>query len=714
MSINFEIKGNLARLLATENLIVEHRQVETAQFNVEDRILTLPMWERASGAIFDMLVGHEVGHALFTPSERWEKRFPKIPFDFVNVIEDARIEKLIKRRYPGINRCFYQAYNELHEQDFFCVKNDDLTTYGLIDRINLYYKVGAHLDIQFNDQENEFITRISNAETFEQVLEIARDIHEYVQQTEKKEEKKLDLKTQDPDQEDGQSQPQSQQQSGQSDDGDSTPNPIDIDEKQEDQEESDDDSEQDTTSHVGSDNSQNVSKTQRAFDQNSEKLVDRTSKNYSYVTFPELKYDDFVFSLTEIHDILEDDRKTQIDNCGMQYQEYYDLMKKHYQEFKKQSQPEVSYMVKEFEMKKSASAYARTSVSKTGVLDCAKLHTYKYNEDIFKKIATTQDGKNHGLIFILDWSGSMNNILLDSYKQILSLLWFCKKVNIPFDVFCFTNDAAVLNRNKKDFSIDWNYYNQTNVIGVNATEFQMVKVLSSDLRSADLERCMLNMWYQIYAINHRAHHCYQFGLSGTPFVEAAVTLNTIIPEFRKKTKVDKLHCVFFTDGEGAPATIVKKVKRPWDNKEKIRAFHVYHERVILRNTKNGKSYNLHNSDQCQKIMQAVSDNHPGVSFINFRVLGNAEFAPFYYRFGCEDFSTFNKARELYKKSGFIEFQASGFDHLYGIQSSKLNVDTSFEIKEDVSHAQLKSSFRKMFKNKKANKKLLTTFMGQIA
>ena len=100
---NAEVKGNLARLLATENLIVEHRPVETAMFNVKDRVLTLPMWEKASNTVYDLLVGHEVGHALETPDEDWTQEY-KIPPQFVNVVEDARIEKLMKRRYPEIGR----------------------------------------------------------------------------------------------------------------------------------------------------------------------------------------------------------------------------------------------------------------------------------------------------------------------------------------------------------------------------------------------------------------------------------------------------------------------------------------------------------------------------------------------------------------------------------------------------------------------------------
>ena len=117
--INYEIKSQLAKLLATEDLVVENRAVETAQFNVETRVLTLPMWKLASEDVYNMLVGHEVGHALFTPNDwSWEDRIPQ---QFVNVTEDARIEKLMKRRYPGLSKDFYTGYKELAEDDFFAI-----------------------------------------------------------------------------------------------------------------------------------------------------------------------------------------------------------------------------------------------------------------------------------------------------------------------------------------------------------------------------------------------------------------------------------------------------------------------------------------------------------------------------------------------------------------------------------------------------------------
>ena len=116
MTVQHEIKSQLAKLLATEDLIVEHKQVETAKFNVGTRVLTLPLWEKASNTVYDMLVGHEVGHALFTPDRDWYSEI-EIPPQFVNIVEDVRIEKLMKRKYAGLAKTFYHGYEELNDDD---------------------------------------------------------------------------------------------------------------------------------------------------------------------------------------------------------------------------------------------------------------------------------------------------------------------------------------------------------------------------------------------------------------------------------------------------------------------------------------------------------------------------------------------------------------------------------------------------------------------
>ena len=181
VTVSQEIKSQLAKLLATEDLVVENKNVETAYFNVHTRVLTLPNWQHASAVVYDLLVGHEVGHALYTPNIDW-RQDRKIPPQFVNVAEDVRIEKMMKRRYPGLSKSFWGGYKELSEQDFFQIKDENLELLNLADKINLFYKIGKFVDVPFNDVEKDIMHRSGLTETFEEVLDIAEEIYKYCNQ----------------------------------------------------------------------------------------------------------------------------------------------------------------------------------------------------------------------------------------------------------------------------------------------------------------------------------------------------------------------------------------------------------------------------------------------------------------------------------------------------------------------------------------------------
>ena len=172
-SINLEIKGQLAKLLATEDLIIENKQVETAMFNVDTRVLTLPMWD-AEENVYDMLVAHEVGHALFTPNRDPRKGIPQT---FINVTEDARIEKLMKRKYEGLPKTFYGGYNQLYKDDFFDLAGVDIDEMNLADRMNLHFKIGPFMGIKFNEEEQKIVDATSNSETFEDAEDAAEMLY---------------------------------------------------------------------------------------------------------------------------------------------------------------------------------------------------------------------------------------------------------------------------------------------------------------------------------------------------------------------------------------------------------------------------------------------------------------------------------------------------------------------------------------------------------
>ena len=97
-------KSTLAKLLAEEDVFVVHKQMETAYFNSKSRELGLPIWkdEEMTKDIYDLMVCHEIGHALWTPLDMLEKAaLRKINHSFVNILEDARIEERLKINIPA-------------------------------------------------------------------------------------------------------------------------------------------------------------------------------------------------------------------------------------------------------------------------------------------------------------------------------------------------------------------------------------------------------------------------------------------------------------------------------------------------------------------------------------------------------------------------------------------------------------------------------------
>ena len=156
MAFTVESKSQLAKLLATENLTIEHQKLSTARFDPKNRILYCPIWQDMSGALYDLLMGHEVGHALYTPAEGWHDAVSTLGRKykgFLNVVEDARIEKKVKRKFPGIRASFAKGYQNLLDRDFFGLKSRDINTMSFIDRLNIYTKSSGLTKVEFSDEE---------------------------------------------------------------------------------------------------------------------------------------------------------------------------------------------------------------------------------------------------------------------------------------------------------------------------------------------------------------------------------------------------------------------------------------------------------------------------------------------------------------------------------------------------------------------------------
>ena len=122
---NIEKKSTLAKLLATENIQVEQNNVQTASFDVANRILTIPIFKHENKDVIDMLIAHECAHALWTGLDDWKSIAEESDEykSYCNVLEDCRIDKMIQKKYPGIVKNYINGYKELIKIDFFGVNN---------------------------------------------------------------------------------------------------------------------------------------------------------------------------------------------------------------------------------------------------------------------------------------------------------------------------------------------------------------------------------------------------------------------------------------------------------------------------------------------------------------------------------------------------------------------------------------------------------------
>ena len=711
MTVNQEVKGTLAKLLATEDLIVEHKQVQTASFNVETRVLTLPLWENATSEVYDMLVAHEVGHALYTPCEDWFEKY-EIPPSYVNIVEDARIEKLMKRRYAGLPKTFFKGYNELHGMDFFKLSETDVNEMCFADRLNLYFKIGNFIDIDFTDYEMTLISMVKSAESFDDVLEYSLIIWEYTKEEfeNKKKEEEEEMKSK-VELEDGEGDNEQQYQTKTK--------------GNEGEDESEDESEDDGLDYEdqvysksggieGVQDTEPKVETVDNLEESLKQLVNEKGRESTYVERPnDLDLKRVIISNEWIHASIN----AQWSDNSIEDFSYAD---REFNEFKQSAKKEVNYLVKEFEMKKSAGAYARAATARTGMLDMSSLHTYKYNEDIFKKVTVLPDGKNHGLIFILDWSGSMSPIMKDTIKQLYNLIWFCRKVQIPFDVYAFTN--CFPNSDPYSETYTDRYTKKAGVVAVDAS-FSLMHMFSSKVNIRTLEHQMKNIFRICtkfgYYHNYDVHDNFQvpvgMGLSGTPLDETLICMHQIIPQFKKDNKVEKVQCVILTDGESYTPRYHVSIQRQWEDKPYIGENAIYCN-AFLRDRVLGKTYRV--KESCcgftEVLIRNLKDRFSDVNFIGIRLMPNRDAGSFVRRYVGYDSEKVELTMKSWKKNKSVSIKDSAYDTYFGLSSAAIANDDEFEVKEDATKTDIKRAFVKSLKNKKMNKKILSEFIELVA
>lgn len=734
-------KSTLAKLLATENITVEHQKVSTAMFDLKSRKIILPIWNEMSNDLYDMLIGHEVGHALFTPLEGWHDQVSdKGPGfkGFLNVVEDARIERMMKAKFPGLVKNFYKGYQKLFADDFFGVRNRDVDSLPLIDRINLHYKIGNMLGLTFTAEEQVYLDRIDQAKGWDDVMAIANDLYGYAQEESEMEDQLQDFNFAD----DWEDEDEEDYQAG--------PGEVDDSEEQEESEETEQsfgsggDLEEDADEEVDEQDAENTpgkslgglepeepkSITDEAFRENEDRLVNETARDILYAKFPKMNISKIVKPLNEVWDT-EFDGVFKKSYFGDEYIAWETIADKAYVDFNRKNTAYINALVQQFEMKRKASQFAKARQNKTGKLNVDKLWATRLTEDVFLSNTVVPEGKNHGMMMFVDFSGSMHCDITATLEQILIQVSFCKKVNIPFDVYSFTGQSWGFGGSDeaKIRKAVLHGGNQQGLLMLDEAELLLNHLISSSLSASQYKKTFRKMLTlaQIYnpevgRDRHSDMYTCRYSIpehlqtGGTPLAETALVARDMIKEFRNKHGVEVMNTIFLTDGDPTGKLTINNegyrglnrsvgainiTEGPVTTSYPINRYHQYEGQVWygavlkhIKNTVDTNLINLHIGSFKRRDLQSMVWENTNLQDVNFE--------------------------EKYKKewiaNKFFEIENhKQFDVFYAIKNgSNLKVDDGeLEVKSD-SKGDLKRGFVKFQKNKGASRVFLNKFIDRVA
>ena len=735
-------KSTLAKLLAKENITVQYGNYKTAWFDIKNRILGIPLWKDMGKDVADLFIGHEVGHALFTPYEGWHDSPEKLegcPRTYINVIEDARIERHIKDAYVGLVAPMARGYKKLFDDNFFGVDEDlDWDQVKLIDKINLKAKVGAHLEVPMNDEEMVYYNRSMKTETFDEVLDLVRDILAYTKENQEELMTPPSMGSQD--KTEGQEQNDDMSQTGHDDmesqdeqtkdTGNEQQDPIDEtdeegkDSAKGDTSESNNDEDDQGNVEEQSQPDEDVSITDESFRRKEHTLLDKNEDGTQTLIGNEFSKPVRDAIVTPYAD-LKKARQIKLDQYNEAVGTYDSMLSidEHREEFKqylKTVKQNVNFAVKEFEMRKAAFRYTRAQTAKTGSVDVNRLWSYKTNDDIFARVTKLADAKNHGMMMLIDYSGSMSECMTNVMDQLLHLVVFCKTVNIPFDVYGFTNSNPRLSQWKYDEDREESIDHLISQIEseIHHGGLSLPQVIASTLKKSDYEEALFHIYlrkilakkewgfYERYVLAQQEEY------GSTPLNQSLIAAHRMVDNFKRNNNIDNMNFVVISDGDTNGISIVKNQKRDYTLTQTYKGaiVNIMGEHIKLKDTRKGGTQSL--LENLQKKF--------GCTTIGFFLAENSH--NFKYKIeDCDeetyyDSSNMRKYQKEYNKNKCVTFKDTlGYNEFYILKSKRLETDAEeFVAAEDASKGQLTTAFKRFSKSKKLNKTLLTNFGKVVA
>jgi hypothetical protein len=693
MNTKTQTLDTLGKLLATENITIVRKPVRTASFDIKDRIITIPTitnnkLNEDSECLF---VFHEVSLALITSEYYSEKikehKYKNLFGQYMNVVEDARVERLIKMKFPGVTRDFAKGYSFLYENGFF---GDDLdvSDMSIVNRVNLYFKLGSILLIQFSEKEQKVVDQICAAYTEDDTYNAALALYELGKEEKREEEKEKNKQKQ-------------QQESGDDDSDDSESTPSDGDETEEDDTENGDKDSDGNKSPSEDDVIPDYCSTQETFDETLENVTEAANNKNSV--------DRILLGLSL-------DRLPVVKNNARVLADFYRIKEQFeftgsYKSFIEKNNRIVDYMVREFEMKKSAERLVKNTSHKSGSINVSKVFAYKTSDDIFKIYNKVNDDKNHGMLILLDWSGSIRKFHSSYVKQLITLVSFCRRVGVKFEVYAFS--SHVISNHVSDITVKQPETKFHTLVNGSSSMFEF---FNSEMSQKDFN-FMSESLYHIATSSKKEigiFHSNGYGLNYTPLNSALVFANYYLYQFKKNRKLEKTSCILISDGGDSSKIIVK-------NKTINHLACHKNNSISVVNESTNKIVEVNKLFLTNAIVEAMSSGHADTKFFCFHYGIDSAYNS-YGVFGYEDRANYEalaKRKDMVREfntEGYVEISDKNivpYDSLYVINSAEDEFDYMNSIGSDSSKMQIVKAFARTRKAEMNSRTICLKFVRDI-
>jgi hypothetical protein len=318
-----------------------------------------------------------------------------------------------------------------------------------------------------------------------------------------------------------------------------------------------------------------------------------------------------------------------------------------------------------------------------------------------------------------------------------NLIWFCRRTNIPFEVFAFS-DVYAEGRLARSRPVDCDKIKAFKAGDIALhNSFRLLNIFSSNMSLSDEMTMMHILW--MYAARFAGYRDWNekgypytppesLSLGGTPLNDAIIATMDLVPQFKKDTGVQKVNTIFLTDGasnriegiydyrlnkdDGSHSKIINSAPEMRWGKTKI---------VIIDPVIN-KSYEIKGDDLTNELIRILKNRVSGMNVVGFFIAGSGKSGrvdkrTLYYLLNDHDWDKTSKAIKFINKNKYLAITQLGYDEYYILPGGNALAVENETLSDDLIGAgknKLKVAFGKMAKGKISSRQLLNKFVSMVA